>query len=109
MNTYNTQVALAANPDFINRVRGALIEQAHVVLAELPVTPNHQVRKAYAQLVLAQPETEASRIAKQLVHRPNVKNFATTWDFERAAPATAAGDADIYAQIAADWNVYAKV
>lgn len=111
-NTYNSQVALSNELSFITRVRGALVAKAYDVLAEQvssPMTNEQAGRRNYAFRVLNSPDPEAARIAKLIVHRPNVNNFVTSYDFESGRTVTTSGDAELFSQIGSDWNSYASV
>lgn len=98
-----SQLALASDAHFLNRLKGAFLVVALQVIAEDSGTPNHANRLALAQAILAGSQS-VSKFADFLVMRPNVNNFATTYDFAQAAAITASGDADLQSQIATDWN-----
>jgi hypothetical protein len=104
-----TQQALAADPRFWKRLQNALTRVAWEVLEEAPSTLHHAERAAYAQLVNKNPGGTAQSIASSFVNRPNVFNFATSYDFQVGATVTASGDADIENQLATDWNQLAGV
>ena len=98
-----SQLALASDPRFLLRLKGACVVVAEQIFAEDPATPNHAARLALATSVLRTPESSAA-FAQFFVMRPNVIDFATTYDFHALQVTTAAGDADLQSQIATDWN-----
>lgn len=108
-NSYSQQ-ALAADANFRKRLAAALATVAWQVINEDEQTANHEQRKNYARAtVLPNLAGTAAQIAPWMVMRPNVLNFATTYDFALGAVVTASGDADLESQIAADWNILAGV
>src|SRR5262245_39404640 len=106
-----TQQALANDATFRRRVRSAMSSIAWQVINEDPATANHFYRNAYANLVLRQLDTEVCVITPNLVFRPNVNNFATSYVYDYAQQigqvVTASGDPDLLSQIATDWNAMA--
>ena len=115
-----TQQALAADPRFQIRLRAVLIYQALAVYAEVapaqsvpPTAPElalmatYQARRAYARAVLADSDWAAKRVAPVLTTRTAIMAFDTTYDFASGSVVTAATDANLVTQIAADWNMYA--
>lgn len=105
-NTAFTQIALATDASFQQRIKGALLAVATQILAEDSGTANHGARAIYANKVINSPSQEASNMAPFLVMRPNVFNFDTTCQFDQAAVVvvSATGDADLQSQVATDWN-----
>lgn len=103
-----TQNALANDPRFRTRVRGALSSIAWQVINEDIGTANHVNRLHYAQQVIRQLDQELTAILPSFVFRPNVMNFATThaYDFamQTGQVVSAAGDPDLLSQIASDWD-----
>ena len=111
-NTNYTQTALSNDPDFIARVKSSLLKQALVVFDEAqsnPPTNTETIRRNYAHAIIASPDSEAARIARIIVFRANVNNFATSYDFEKGNVVTTSGDPDMLSQVATDWNIYARV
>jgi hypothetical protein len=104
-----TQQALAADPRFQKRLVSALTNVAWQVLEEAPATLHHAERATYAHTVNASPSSAAATIAPSFVNRPNVFNFATSYDFTVGGTVTAAGDADLQSQLMTDWNNLAGV
>lgn len=99
-----SQQALAGDAQFATRVRAQLIAKAFAVLAEAPVVA---ARVAYARRILDNAGTETQRVLPILVLRTNVMAFQTSYDFQRGAVVTAAGDPDILAQLSADFSMLA--
>jgi hypothetical protein len=109
-NDANTQQALAADPHFRARVGGALAKTAFVVIAQGRDNANEIKRYDYAtNVVLLNVGAVAAQIAPWLVERTNLFAFDTSYDFASLSVVTAAGDADIEAQLLADWDVLAGV
>lgn len=117
-----TQHALELTPSFATRVRGQLLAEAFVVLAEVapvqstpPTTAElaalavYNARRGYARRILDDAERETQRVCRIIVMRTNVFAFATSYDFVKGQVVTAAGDSDILSQIATDWNTYAGI
>jgi hypothetical protein len=104
-----TQQALADDRRFWLRLENALGKVAWEVLGEVNTTPDHTARAQYANRVLANPSQIAQQLASSFVGRPNVFNFATSYDFTVGAVVTAAGDADIESQLHTDWSQLAGV
>lgn len=104
-----SQQALAADKGFILRVQNALCAIAWQVLNESSATAGHAQRATYARQVLGSPATFAAQLAISLVTRPNVMNFATSYDFAQRAVVSASGDPDLLSQINTDWNGLAGV
>ena len=107
-NSY-TQQALAVDPNFLTRVRGALATVAWQVIEEPSSTPSHAQRAAYARQVINNVALQAQSIAGWLVQRPNLFQFETTYNFQAGSVVTAAGDPDIESQLMSDWNDLAGV
>ena len=105
-NTALTQIALAADADFRDRIKSALLTIAAQVLGEDPATVNHGARVIYANKVLNAAAGESALVAPFLVMRPNVFTFVTSCQFQQArvAVVSTTGDADLQSQIATDWN-----
>jgi hypothetical protein len=103
-----TQQALAADPHFRQRVRSALSTVAWQVVNEAESVANHPARLRYAQQVVRSLDSETSSILPNIVFRPNVINFATSYGFDFPLQVgqvvTTSGDADLMSQIATDWD-----
>lgn len=113
-----TQQALAVDPKFQLRLQNALSKVAWEILEEDVTTPHHAERVTYAQKVTSSsplptattgPSMVAQQLAPSFVNRPNVFQFATSYDFTVGAVVTASGDADIENQLHTDWNKLAGV
>jgi hypothetical protein len=104
-----TQQALGADPRFVQRLANALGKVAWEVLNEDPSALNHAARATYAQRVNQNPYATAQQLAPSFVNRPNVFQFATSYDFTVGATVTASGDADIESQLHTDWDDLAGV
>jgi hypothetical protein len=104
-----SQQALAADQHFHQRLQNALTKIAWEVLEEDPSTLYHAERAAYAQRVNTSPQQIAQQLAPSFVNRPNVFQFATSYDFTIGATVTASGDPDIENQLMTDWNKLAGV
>lgn len=98
-----SQLALAADPKFLTRLKAACLAVAEQVMVENAATPNHAARLALAVTVLKTP-TRSADFAQLMVMRPNVLGFATSYSFMDAAVLTASGDADLQSQFATDWD-----
>jgi len=103
-----TQQALASDPTFRKRVRSGMSAIAWQVQEEADTVPNHVNRLAYAKMVLRNLDNETGIIIQSFVMRPNVNNFATSYNYDFAtqtgAVVTASGDADILSQLNTDWD-----
>jgi len=104
-----TQQALADDRRFQQRLENALGKVAWEVLNEDPSTLHHAERAVFSNRVLASPQQMASQLSSSFVGRPNVFQFATSYDFTVGGIVTAAGDADIESQLHTDWNAMAGV
>lgn len=102
-----TQQALANDKRFKLRVQHALCAVAWTVLNESPATLGHTQRAIYARQVLSAPSTYTDELVKSLVTRPNVMNFATSYDFAQGTVISTTGDADLLSQFTTDWNALA--
>jgi hypothetical protein len=109
MNDAFTQQALASDHRFVLRLQNALAKVAWEVLEEDPATLHHAERAAYAQRVNTAPAQNAQQLAPSFVNRPNVFQFATTYDFTVGGTVTASGDPDMESQLHTDWNKLAGV
>ena len=108
MNDSFTQQALASDPHFRQRVRSALSTVAWQIVNEADNTVNHAARLSYAQQVNRTLDSETTTVLPNIVFRPNVNNFTTSYVFDFPLQigqvVTAAGDADLMSQIATDWD-----
>ncbi len=104
-----TQQALAADHRFVTRVSNSYGKVAWEVLNEDPGVPNHAQRAQFAQRVTQNPFQMAQQLAPSFVNRPNVINFATSYDFIIGGTVTAASDADLESQLHSDWDDLAGV
>src|SRR5262252_5280277 len=77
-----TQSALADDMKFKQRVRSSMSSVAWQIQAEADSTPNHVNRDKYAQQVVRQLDQEVAVIIPSFVMRPNVFNFATTYNYD---------------------------
>lgn len=104
-----TQQALALDDRFRERVKAALSKVAFEVLDEDPTTPEHDGRARYANTVINNTAGVAMQVAPNLVMRPGVFAFETSYVFAALQVVSAAGDLDIEGQIRADWNHLAGI
>lgn len=104
-----SQLFLAADPNFKQRLKGAFITIALQVMAESPSTTNHANRIYFAKVVIATPDTIVDKFAAEVAMRPNVVGFATSFDFHIPAAVTASGDADLQSQLSTDWDMMCSV
>jgi hypothetical protein len=79
------------------------------VLEEDAATLHHAERAAYANRVNTNPLQTAQQLAPSFVNRPNVFQFATSYDFTVGGTVTASGDPDIESQLMTDWDKMAGV
>lgn len=100
-----SQTALSDDPHFLIRLKNACLVVALEVIAEDPGVPSHPDRLELAKAMLSTP-TLSAKFAPFMVNRPNVLNFATSYDFAQATVVTASGDADLHSQVAADWTTF---
>jgi hypothetical protein len=99
-----SQQALARDQKFQLRLENALGKVAWEIADEPATTPFHTERVTFARRVIAGPQQMAFQLASSFVGRPNVFQFATTYDFHVGAVVTASGDPDIESQLHTDWN-----
>jgi hypothetical protein len=105
-----SQQALAKDLSFILRLQAALSKIAWVVLTEATNTPNHIQRATFARQIVSNPAGFAQTYAPWFVMRTNVFSFTTSAVFNPILSViTAAGDADIEAQLTSDWNILSGV
>lgn len=109
-NNSASQQALADDPTFRRRVKDAFSQVAWEVINEADDVPHHLQREEYARrTVLLNLDAVATQTSPWLVNRTNIIAFETSYSFEGRATITAAGDADIRAQLLADWDIMAGV
>lgn len=108
MNDAISQMALAHDAKFLNRVQYLLCRVALQVAAEDPGTANHAARREYAQAVLGDPARAATPAAVALVGAINLLARATTISFDGVVT-TAATDPEIESQINSLWNAFSGV
>lgn len=109
-NNSASQQSLSEDNIFRRRIKDALSIIAWEVIEEDAATPFHKERENYARhSVLINLDAVANQTAPWLVNRTNIMAFETSYDFAARATVTAAGDADIQAQLRADWNVMAGI
>jgi hypothetical protein len=104
-----SQQSLAADARFHQRLQNALTKVAWQVLEEDALTLHHAERAAYANRVNSNPLQTAQQLAPSFVNRPNVFQFATSYDFTVGGTVTASGDPDLESQLMTDWNKMAGV
>ncbi len=99
--------ALGNDSQFQRRIKSLFVQQAAVVYAEDPATPNHAVRVQYAKQILQ--GAINLNVAQVLVNRTNLVGSNISYNFADGAIVTDATDAAIASQIATDWNMLAGV
>lgn len=100
------QFLLSQSDVFRGRVAVMLCTQAGVVLAETTSNTNHAARAAYAKSVITNPVDAAVRAAVELAQSANV---GTTITMEDEGVRTSVTDAQLFAQVSADWNKLAGI
>lgn len=89
------QMALAASPEFITRVAGAMVKSAIAVVNEAATTAYHATRAQWATQVLRDPEHYAKRVACGVAANPVIT--------------AASSDSDIEFTVNSIWDAYAGV
>src|SRR5262245_59589152 len=107
--TPRSQASLASDPNFLKRLSSLLLQEAGVVAAENPSTPEHDKRRQLAQAIITNPTGMASSLAPAICNATNLVAATTSYNFEAGAVETSADDAAIQSQIATLWNVLAGV
>jgi len=107
--TPNSQAKLASDPAFLKRLGSLLNQEAQVVAAENPATPNHVQRKQLATAILNDTAGQAASRAPTICNATNLIAKNTTFDFEGDQTVTDATDAEIRSQIATSWDMMAGV
>lgn len=107
-----TQLALANDPTFRQRLKASLSRIAWQILGEDPATANHTARKVYANGVLNNPDSVTNSLVGTFVFRTNVFGAVTSLAFDGRGGTvvqSAAVDAALDSQLATDWNGLAGV
>lgn len=107
--TPKSQMKLASDASFLNRLTSLLLQEAQVVGAELGTVPKHTERNALAQKIINNPQAMASNLAPTICNSTNLIAGNTTFDFEADETKTDVTDAAIRSQIQTLWNVMAGV
>lgn len=118
--TPRSQMALAADPNFQQRLASLLVSEAQVVAAQPappPPTPPdppdqaaidlHARRRQLAQAVITNPTGMAQSLGPTICNGTNLVAATTSFNFEAGAAETSATDAEIRSQISTLWNVMA--
>lgn len=108
LNDSRFQMALARDPQFLNRVQYLMCRIAANVVAEAGTVPSHAARRAFAAQVLGNPTAAAASFAVGLVGAINLISRDTTVNPDFSVT-TSATDAEIENQISTLWNQYAGV
>lgn len=104
-----TQMALAHDHNFLNRVQYLLCRVALAVIGEDAArVEGHATRRLYAQQVLGNPAAAATAAAVAIVGAINLTARDTTIKPDFAVE-TSATDPEIESQIATLWNAFAGV
>lgn len=74
MATLTTIARLAQNPDFIARIKVAIIKMATVILNEEEITVNHAERLALAIKVLLNPDRYTQLTAISVIYTSDIEN-----------------------------------
>jgi len=107
--TPNSQAKLASDQGFLRRFASLLNQEAQVVAAENPATPEHVARRQLAQAILNNPAGMAQSLAPTICNATNLIAKNTTFDFAADQTVTDATDPEIRSQIATSWNMMAGV
>jgi hypothetical protein len=107
--TPNQQAKLAGDPTFLRRLGSLLNQEAQVVAAEDPLTPEHAKRRQLAQAIITNPAGMAQSLAPTICNATNMIAATTSFDFDSDQTVTTATDPEIRSQIATLWNVMAGV
>ncbi len=71
--TYTQSALLMKNPDFIDRVKVAVLKYANFILAEATTTSQHNARHRWALVAMAAPDSVAQTVAQPVVMDPQVQ------------------------------------
>lgn len=107
-NDAKTQMALAHDAQFLNRVQFNLCVVALQVVNEGAGVTNHTERRAFAAAVLGDPGRAAAPLAVSLVGAVNLVTATTTINPDLSVT-TDATDAAIQSQMNTLWNAWAGV
>jgi hypothetical protein len=102
-----TQMALASDPTFRQRLKASMTRIARTVMAESSGTTNHAVRKAYALAFFSNPDQVVANLVGTFVFSTNVFGATTTPAFDGRGGTvvqSAVSDAAMDAQLTADWD-----
>ncbi len=105
--TPKSQMALAHDPKFLNRLQYIICQQAIAIKNEV-TSPTHAARAAFAGQVLADPAGKTVTMAITICGATNLVAANTTIDFD-AVVATDATDAAILSQVASLWDAFSGV
>jgi hypothetical protein len=108
MNDARMQMALAHDPQFLNRVQFNLCVVALQIVNEPAGTTAHAQRRTYAAAVLGEPARAAVPAAVALVGAVNLMSETTSINPDLSVTTTAS-DAAIQSQLASLWNAFAGV
>ncbi len=103
-----TQMQLAHDSSFLNRVQYLMTQNALTILSEVNTTPNHNLRIQLAHQVLNNPGQAASNASVAIVGSVNLVAANTTINADGSVT-TDATDAAILAQIFTLWSALAGV
>lgn len=103
-----SQMALAHDVGFLNRVQFNLAVVALQVVNEADTVPGHAARRTYAQAVLGNPASAATAAAVALVGAVNLVAAVTTINPDLSVT-TDATDAAIQSQLSSLWDAFAGV
>lgn len=101
-----TQMWLARDPAFLQRLQYLMVQHARTVKAEPPSTPGHQQRSQYASGVIASPQGQTAQAATMIVGGVNLAN---TVEVNDNGPVTSATDGAILSQVATFWDALSGV
>jgi hypothetical protein len=105
-----TQMSLAHDSSFLDRIQYLMTQTALVVLAEINTTPSHALRVQLAHQVLNNPGQAAINASVAIVGSANLLAANTTINpGPPPSVTTDATDASIFSQISALWSALAGV
>lgn len=105
--TASQLAALANDPQFRARVRSLFLQQAAVVYAEAPSTPD--TRRNFAKQLLNSGAGNVDAIVFDIANSTNLIGGNVTWDWNNNRPVTDVTDAAMLSQIATNWSMLAGV
>lgn len=106
--TPQSQMALAHDAAFLDRLQYLLCQVAVEVKNESGSVTGHAARAAFAGSVIAEPADHASQLAVTIVGATNLIVRDTTIGFDGKVT-TSATDAEIKSQLATLWDSFAGV